>query len=848
MSKEPVFANILIKNSENKNLISEFFKTDDKGKITAILEKNYSKIYFDITAIGYKKISDSIVNPIKKSTYFLEYVLIEKVTELQEVIITKEKFEIKEDTVSFNPKSYKDGTEKKVEDLIKKLPGMEVDGNGTIKYRGKNVTAVQLEGDDLFGYNYTLGTRNISVDIIEKVQVIDNYSVNPLLKGIENSDNVSLNLKLKKGKLEMSGDGNISSGVNSQIDAQNDISLNLLEITKKYKSFQNISYNNVGSNRASEDYFSMSSNLYDVENEELIAKKIIKENVFSSNFDYQRANINNQLVLSYNSIYRFSQKISLKTNISFVKDKIYQLENNKDIFFPENIIYNDQTSTIKNPENKKIELKLTYNTSKFSLLEAECTLQKEKINTSSAIIQNQNTTFNTILNSDNIFWKNKLQYTHKINPSKAFQFISNYSINKSPQELNINQTLFSFGGNLQKSEFVKEYLSSKMVLLGSSKKLKYAFVVGSTLEKNPFNSILLENDNIINSNFQNHFEYTKSSFYSEIGATYIFKNWKIQPTLKVSNINQKYESKTEVNIISKKSTIAIPNLNISYFLNNKTVLNLSGNYENKTPIEENLFSNYIAQNNRLIQRNELNLNLQKNQTYSLSYRYNNLFTSFATNASLIYDNSKNTYLSSVEIQNDYVKVTAFQSPTNIENYSLNFGIEKYFDFIKTTIKHSSNYAIFNYKNIVNQSEIRNNQSLNYNAYFYFNTAFRLPINFQNKFNYSTINFKTDNENNNTNISLSNGFKILVKPNKSWLFTFSYDYYLPNTKNKDDFTFLDLEIKYKPKKFKNIEFLLTGKNLMDNKFYSQTENSDFQTTIYQSILIPRYYLITIDFKI
>ena len=110
--KEPISANILIKNSENKNLISEFFKTDDNGDFTAVLEENYTKIYFEITAMGYEKIADSIISPSKNRTYNLNYILNEKITELQEVIVSQEKFEIEGDTVSFNPRSYKDGTER----------------------------------------------------------------------------------------------------------------------------------------------------------------------------------------------------------------------------------------------------------------------------------------------------------------------------------------------------------------------------------------------------------------------------------------------------------------------------------------------------------------------------------------------------------------------------------------------------------------------------------------------------------------------------------------------------------------------------------------------------------------
>lgn len=846
--KEPISANILIKNSENKNLISEFFKAGYNGEFTAELEENYSKIYFEVTAINYEKIYDSIINPAKNKTYTFNYILKEKITELEEVIVKEEKFEIEGDTISFNPKNYKDGTEKKVEDLIKNLPGMEVQTNGSIKFRGKNVTSVQLEGDDMFGNNYAIGTRNISVDMVEQVQTIDNYSENPLLKGIEISENVAINLKLKKGKFNISGNGNLASGFDTNLKPRNNLNTNILGISKKLKSFSTLSYNNLGINNSSEDYFSMNANFNDMQNKDITAKKIIPENALLSNFDTQRANINNQITMSYNTIYRFSQKFSLKTNVSYVCDKIFFLEKNNITFTTENINYDDRSEINKKPENKELEFKITYNTSKNSLLEIETSLQNEKINSEVFTIQNQINSFSTNLNTNNLFWKNKLQYTYKISHNKALQFNSNYSDNSIPQEFSINQDIFSFGGNLQKSEFSKKYFSNKAVLLGNSKKIKYVFTIGIEHQNNPFNSSLLENNILVNTNFSNNFNYKKNSYYTEFLSTIVLDNFKFQPTLRLSNIYQKFENNLNSTEQSKNSFIFLPNLNIFYTLNGKSTLKLTANYEEKTPSEENLFTNFVAQNNRFIKQNEFKLNLQQNQNYTLSYRYNDLFKSFATNLSIIFDNKKNIYFSSVDIQNDYTIYTMFQSPENIENYSLNFGIEKFVNVLNTTFKHSSSYGINNFKNVINQSDIRNNQSRNYNAYFFISTVFNLPVNFQNKFNYNNVNFITNNQTSNTNISFNNNLKMLIKPNKSWLFTFSYEYFLPNTKNKDDFTFLDFEIKYKPKKLNFIEFWIAGKNLLNNKFYSQTENTDFQITTYQSSLMPRYYLLTLDFKL
>lgn len=843
--KEPISVNIIIKNSENKNLISEFFKSDDNGEYNFELKKNYSIIFLEITSLGFQKISDSIINPIKSKIYTFEYVMQNKNFEMEEVIIKKEKFEIKEDTVSFNPSLYKDGTERKVEDLIKKLPGMEVESNGTIKYRGKKVTAVQLEGDDIFGNNYAIGTRNISVDMVQQIQAINNYSENPLLKGIENSDAIAINIKLKKGKFNISGDNIIGSGLNSLTEAQNDIGINLLGISKKIKSFQNLSYNNIGNNRSTEDYFGLNVSLDQLQKEEYKTKKAISENSNSTIFNPEIANINNQLAISHNSILRILPKLSLNTTVSFINDKLFNIEKNNVFFNDGNINYNDESENIKKPENKQIELKLLYNTSKISLLELETNFQKENNNIFNSITQNQDLSFDTNLFSENLFWKNRLKFTYKISKNKAIQYLTVLSNNSINQEMNISQTSFSFGGNKQKSNFKKNYISNTLFFIGSIKQLKYNFTIASVLDFNTMNSELNEN-NVNFFSFENRFNYRKSIFFSDIGITYVKNNFKFQPKLKLSLLNQEYDNETTNKY--KKSIIINPNLNIFYSFNNKSTVNIFANYDEKTPSEDNLYTNFISQSNRVILRNNLSLNLQQIQNYSLNYRYNDLFTSFAANISLLYENKKNTYLSLIEIQNDYTLYTFFQSPTNIENYFLNFGAEKYFNFIKSTLKHSSSFGFNSYKNIINQSELRNNKSLTYNAYFFISSTFRFPLNFQSKFNYNIVSFKSDNQNSILNLSLNNSSKLLYKPSRNWLFTFSYDYYLPNSKRIESFTFLDFEVKFKPKKLKWVEFWLTGKNLLNRKFYYQNENSDFQTSTYQSSLLPRYYLLTMDFKL
>ncbi|EOG6906926.1 hypothetical protein ACLH3U_001166, partial [Flavobacterium psychrophilum] len=320
---EPLSANIIIKDSENRNEVSEFFRANSKGEFTANLKKNYAKIFFEITAFGYESTAESIINPDKNKVYNFNYTLKKETTQLKEVVVVseKKKFVVKDDTIKFNPSAYRDGTERKVEDLIKKLPGMEVAENGTIKYKGKTVESVQIEGDNLFGYNYAIGTKNISVDMVEQVQAIENYVENPLLKGIVNSDNVSINLKLKKGKVDLSGNGNFGLPIATD-KFITDTSINLLGISKKYKSFGEFGFNNIGINNTIFDYFSNNSNLDREMNDAFYTKKAISEKNYATNLENIRTNVNNQLNLNYNIIYRFNKNLSLKANLYFIKDKL----------------------------------------------------------------------------------------------------------------------------------------------------------------------------------------------------------------------------------------------------------------------------------------------------------------------------------------------------------------------------------------------------------------------------------------------------------------------------------------------------------------------------------------------
>ena len=119
---------------------------------------------------------------------------------LQEVVINSQApITIKKDTMEFNVKSFKTKKDANIEDLLKELPGVEIDDEGKIKINGKEVNKILVNGKPFFGNDPTITTRNLTKDIVEKIQVLDTKSKDQAFTGeTSDSENKTVNLVIKE--------------------------------------------------------------------------------------------------------------------------------------------------------------------------------------------------------------------------------------------------------------------------------------------------------------------------------------------------------------------------------------------------------------------------------------------------------------------------------------------------------------------------------------------------------------------------------------------------------------------------------------------------------------------------
>ncbi|MDD7887584.1 TonB-dependent receptor [Flavivirga sp. 57AJ16] len=173
--------------------------TDKNGSFTLEDKTADTQLNLLISYVGYKTYSKII--KMDKTEINLKTITMQvDDNALDEVIIkSRAPMIIKKDTLEFNVKSFKTKKDANVEDLLKQLPGVEVEEDGQIKVNGKPVSRILVNGKPFFGNDPTITTRNLSKEIIEKIQVVDTKTKSQAFSGEEGDDeNKTINLTIKE--------------------------------------------------------------------------------------------------------------------------------------------------------------------------------------------------------------------------------------------------------------------------------------------------------------------------------------------------------------------------------------------------------------------------------------------------------------------------------------------------------------------------------------------------------------------------------------------------------------------------------------------------------------------------
>ena len=211
--KAPLESASLVAIDQKTNNLESYVLTDINGKYKLNL-KNNSNYKIQVSYIGLRTINETL--DTKEGDILKDFVLRSDIA-LDEVIV-KMPVVVRGDTLIYDADSFKNGSERKLEDIIDKLPGVEINESGQIEVEGKVVNKLMVNGKDFFDGDTKIGTKNIPSSAVDKIQVLRNYAEVGQLSGVRNNqNNFAINIKLKQGK-ESFWFGNVTAGAGDSPD------------------------------------------------------------------------------------------------------------------------------------------------------------------------------------------------------------------------------------------------------------------------------------------------------------------------------------------------------------------------------------------------------------------------------------------------------------------------------------------------------------------------------------------------------------------------------------------------------------------------------------------------------
>ena len=222
-SQPVVSATITLLQKKDSSLVS-FTMTDNKGyfELTGIAAGDYRLL---VTHVNYHNTSRPFNISAANAAINLNNIVLRDLSKtLDEVVVTGEAPPVTliGDTIQYNAGSFKTPPNASVEGLLKKMPGIQIDKDGTVKAQGQKVSRVLVDGKEFFGTDPKIATKNLPADAVDKVQVYDRLSDAAQLTGFDDGNSEkTINLKLKQDKKRgMFGKAMAGAGTNDRYEGR----------------------------------------------------------------------------------------------------------------------------------------------------------------------------------------------------------------------------------------------------------------------------------------------------------------------------------------------------------------------------------------------------------------------------------------------------------------------------------------------------------------------------------------------------------------------------------------------------------------------------------------------------
>lgn len=693
-------ANVLLKKG---NKIHSFSHTDTRGKYSIkVLASDLRDASLEVNHLSYIKQSIDIVQ--NQTEY--NFILTERENQIEEISIGKPvPIRQRKDTLSFNVSHFVDSIDRSIGDVLRRMPGFDVSENGKISFNGQDISNFYIDGDNVLGNKYGLATRNIPHNIITNVDVYRNHQSIKALGDKVNSNQITLNLKVKED-IKAQWIGEVKGGIGTK---QYLLESNILRFNKKLKTINAIMSNNSGN-----DIEIGLQNLIETAPNDreyyMLQSGSINATRESNDMFYK----NHSFGGYFNFLFKLEKDWTIRSNLAFFLDKRTLRSFTSEKFdLQQNIFETEQSTYLQHkPIKTHVNLNLTRNVDRMYLTNNSIlNLSLHQINDSI-----YSTEINLIenLKQKNLLFENRFSFIPNNNGGNFWKFDWNTTYRNVPEKLHIlGDTTIPIISNFDSSNNLNQYLTNRSF---SSKSDFYYFIqktsnlsqnygFESSYENKKLSSELLTSNNInvgtSLTDFYNDLHWKR--FYLGGYGAYQLNMGKLKANLKIplGILSTKYNDPNYGLNESNNRILFNPSLNIKYAFKPNQNVNIEYFSEQNLGKINDVYRSFILTNFRLINSSRTQLPQTFNNQIQTRYNIENpskmSFWNFSYNFFIL----KSNVLSSYDLNQDAIKIEYISE--NNTQYTHEFGLRggKYLKFLTGTssfeVKYSANKAdqIFN---------------------------------------------------------------------------------------------------------------------------------------------------------
>ncbi|MBT8316205.1 MAG: TonB-dependent receptor [Lutibacter sp.] len=657
------FVSVALLQPKDSMLVS-YTSTGEDGKFELSEIKNGTYL-FQVYLMTYQANQQVLTiedSPVNLGTLTLK----KEVNQLNEVTINAVvPIKIKQDTVAFNSKAFRVRQDDNVEDLIKKLPGIQIATDGTVSAQGQDVTRILVDGKEFFNNDQTIALKNLSADAIKSVQIIDEESDDTRTTGIKDGEkNKIINLVLKEGK-KSGYFGKMGAGIGTNERYTSNFDINRFTSNTQLAVFGNLNnINNTGASVFRRDGSRGSSNsgflttgtaganynyefkkdlnfnidynygYSDNEQEESSNRtQFTNDKLFTSEREETSQNISNNHNVNFSLRDRSKKDTYLEFRGNFKKDNRESDSSNSTVFFDENNLEDTNSNRITTTEDDRNNGGLNFSYRK-KINEVGRNI---RVRAGVSFVDNDDTNYQEALNKFNVSDAENFQESNETTIRNEQNKSLNYNVSARYMEPIVPHHFVSFSSEIENSKD-EEYLNQSRTI--------------NTIEQNPF---------IFNTDYNNQV------FDNQLG--YVFSKDEFQFYLSggLQTMNQKLDV-DNAKIIDKTYDNFLPRATVSYEYKKGKRVRFRYNKSTELP-SANRVSPVVNDFNPLsISTGNINLTPEIADNFNIMYYSNDFKTANSFFTFFNYSKTTNAIVTDRTIDDNFIQYSTFENFGSKSNF------------------------------------------------------------------------------------------------------------------------------------------------------------------------------------